>query len=291
MTKQEFLSYIGAVDVCKTRMNWHETRFRVPVATTTSDTTFTVYDIRIEQEGEMEIAAFQWGSRRKKVPTVDIGACLLKEVEEYTPKSVELQGRFYVIVGCTGRTTRTRVSFEVHVEKGDYIVVPLTVRGHGNTVKHPPAFARNFSLVLYSDMVLHCHPRKEKLRILGKVLIHRALQSTNCVEVNSVGQAKVLKHKDHAGFTVIATNSTQQQFYTVEVDLQGSSGVETSRQSLRTEDSLGPQCHQLLSVVTFTQLDKGASLKESYSGGLSRKSLPSVPALASNTFHNPTPFF
>ena len=296
MSFGDFATYFCSIDICKTRLDWYESRlsgYFSPEGTRDMQ----AYHLAVFETCTIHIGLFQKTIKNRR-DNNDLDMCFA------VFDSNGRRDHVGKLVTISKHTVRRFVGAEHIFEPGEYVIVPFsfnfwyTMNSTANRQRQrtPPQIQASaaaaatpstsastsnattssdinnnsdggnnnlYNLVFHSAKVFFLEQEMHSAFLLADSLIRMCLSRGSRTNAGLENACIYTLTRGFAGIVVVAENFNQRAYLHVELDCERSDNVISTRQVLVTKDSVAPLHRQVLIVLTHLEGSHGYSIQYS----------------------------
>lgn len=282
MSFSDFVKYFCSIDVCKTRLDYFESR--MPGYFNWEGTReMQAYHLVVFETSEFDIGLFHKTVKNRRENS-DLDLCFV--VLHINGGRRDSVGKVAV---ASKRSVRKFIGCEHIFEPGEYLIVPMSFNfwyttgpnkrnytsaaivdsPEPNDAKQPQQTPKSFTynnlynLVLHSPKEFFVEQEMHSTFLLADTIIQLCMSNGSKTSAGLENACIYTMTKGWSGILVIAENCNERAYLHVELDCERSNNVVSTRQTLTTKDSVPPLHRQVLIVLTHLEGSSGYSIQYS----------------------------
>jgi calpain-15 len=273
MSFNDFVQFFCSIDICKTRLDWFESRM-CGYFSSEGTREMQAYHLVIFETSELDIGLFHKTIKNRRENS-DLDLCFVVLRTNGGKSSV---GKLVV---SSKHSVRKFIGCEHIFEPGEYIIVPFSfnfwyteasssnynlsqVKAKSSNSNEDKNNNNNlYNLVIHSPKTFFLEQEMHSTFLLADTLIQLCLSKGSKTYAGLENACIYTLTKGFAGIVVVAENFNQNAFLHVELDCERSNNVVSTRQALTTKDSVQPLMRQVLIVLSHLEGSSGYSIQYS----------------------------
>jgi calpain-15 len=270
MSFADFTKYFSSIDICKTRLDLFENRIPGYFYYDGCNEMYA-YNLIVFDTSEFDIGLFhKFNKNRRENSELDLSFVVLKKNKQ---KKDLIEG----VEVATKRYVRKFMGCEHIFEAGEYLIVPMSFNFWTKPSSSKKArskydlqqqlqkkninpFNNLYNLVVHSTKEFYLEQKIYSKSLLADTLIQLCLSKGERIP-SGLKSACIYQLTNYwSGILFVAENYDKKQYLHVELDLERSKNVTSTRESFITKDSVPPLSRQVLNVITHLEGVKDFSI-------------------------------
>lgn len=270
MSFADFTKYFSSIDICKTRLELFENRIPGYFYYDGCSEMYA-YNLIVFDTSEFDIGLFhKFNKNRRENSELDLSFVVLKKNKQ---KKDLIEG----VEVATKRYVRKFMGCEHIFEAGEYLIVPMSFNFWTKPTSSKKArskydlqqqlqkktvnpFNNLYNLVVHSTKEFYLEQKIYSKSLLADTLIQLCLSKGERIPSALKGACIYQLTNYWSGILFVAENYDKKQYLHVELDLERSKNVTSTRESFITKDSVPPLSRQVLNVISHLEGIKDFSI-------------------------------
>lgn len=261
MSFNDFVQYFCSIDVCKTRLDWYESRmsgYFSPEGTREMQ----AYHLIVFETSEIDIGLFHKTIKnRRENGDLDLSFLVMRTNGQ--------RNSVGSVIVSSKHSVRKFIGCEHIFEPGEYLIVPFsfnfwyTNQSKNNAIPAENEYNNLYNLVIHSPKEFYLEQEMHAAFLLADAMIQLCKSKGGKTYSGLENACIYTLTKGFAGIVIVAENLNERTFLHVELDCERSNNVVSTRQVLTTRDSVQPLHRQVLIVLTHLEGTSGYSIQYS----------------------------